>query len=181
MFELSCLRAAQLGLGLGFLTINVAPRHLRRADFDSRLLDLLHRTGLAQARLLAEITEDALREQPERVRATLGRLHAAGVGVALDDFGAGQNSIDHLHQFPLRMLKLDRAFVTELGKGDDTQARTVVAAILGLARALVLDVVAEGIETAEELQALVELGCEFGQGYLLGRPAPASHWLEAAG
>lgn len=180
MFELSCARAAELGQGRGFLTINVAPRHLRRADFDARLLELLHRTGLAQARLLAEITERAMLDQPERVRATLGRLHDAGVGVALDNFGVGQNSLDHLHRLPLRMLKLDRAFVAELGKGE-AHARTVVEAILGLARALGLEVVAEGIETPEELQALIELGCEYGQGYLLGRPAPAEHWVESPG
>jgi EAL domain-containing protein (putative c-di-GMP-specific phosphodiesterase class I) len=72
------------------------------------------------------------------------------------------------------MLKIDRAFVAELGRGDARQPRThVVAAILALARALGLQVVAEGIETAEELQALRELGCDYGQGYLLGRPAPA--------
>ena len=75
------------------------------------------------------------------------------------------------------MLKLDRAFVADLGRGEaGAHARTVVAAILALARALGLQVVAEGIETPEELQALRELGCEYGQGYLLGRPAPADFW-----
>ena len=181
MFEQSFALAAQLGGGRAYLTINVAPRHLQRADFDARLLDLLHRTGLSNARLLAEVTEQALVDQPERVRATLGRLRDAGVGVALDDFGSGRSSLDHLHRFPLRMLKLDRAFVSELCKEDSAQARTVVAAMLALARALGLDVVAEGIETPEELQALIELGCEYGQGYLLGYPAPVEHWLELEG
>jgi diguanylate cyclase (GGDEF)-like protein len=182
MFELSCALVPRLGHGRGFLTINVAARHLKRADFDVQLLDLLQRTGLAHARLLAEFTEAALSDQPERVRATLGRLHSAGIGTALDDFGRGPSSLENLHRFPLRMLKLDRSFVSELGRGQaGDHAHTVVAAILALARALGLQVVAEGIETNEELQALKDLGCEYGQGYLLGRPAPASHWrIEAA-
>jgi EAL domain-containing protein (putative c-di-GMP-specific phosphodiesterase class I) len=181
MFELSCALVPRLGHGRGFLTINVAARHLKRADFDAQLLDLLHRTGLAHARLLAEFTESALTDQPERVRATLDRLHSAGIGTALDDFGRGPSSLDSLHRFPLRMLKLDRAFVSELGRGDTKdRSHTVVAAILALAHALGLKVVAEGIETEEELQALKDLGCEYGQGYLLGRPAPAEFWSDPA-
>src|SRR6185436_18497374 len=85
MFELSCALVPHLGQGRGFLTINVAARHLKRADFDAQLLELLRRTGLANARLLAEFTEEALADQPERVRATLDRLSDAGVGSALDD------------------------------------------------------------------------------------------------
>jgi len=178
MFELSCALVSRLGHGRGFLTVNVAGRHLQRTDFDSRLLELLQRTGLASARLLTEVTEAALREHPERVRATLDRLRSAGVGTALDNFGSGASSLGNLHRFPLRMLKIDRAFVTELGGGETApHARTVVAAILALARALGLQVVAEGIENAGELQALRELGCDYGQGFLLGRPAPAGHWL----
>ena len=177
MFEMSCALVPRLGHGRGFLTINVAARHLRRADFDARLVDLLQRTGLANARLLAEFTEAALADQPERVRATLDRLSSAGIGTALDDFGRGPSSLDSLHRFPLRMLKLDRAFVAELGRGQaSAHARTVVAAILALAKALELQVVAEGIELPEELQVLRELGCEYGQGFMLGRPAPAAFW-----
>jgi diguanylate cyclase (GGDEF)-like protein len=183
MFELSCALVPHLGHGRGYLTINVAARHLKRADFDSQLLDLLHRTGLANARLLAEFTESALSDQPERVRATLDRLSSAGIGTALDDFGSGPSSLENLHRFPLRMLKLDRAFVSALGREGEARqhARTVVAAILALARALGLQVVAEGIETEAELSALRELGCEFGQGFLLGRPAPAAHWRPDGG
>jgi diguanylate cyclase (GGDEF)-like protein len=177
MFELSCALVPRLGHGRGFLTINVAARHLRRSDFDARLQDLLRRTGLANARLMAEITEAALLDQPERVRATLERLHGAGIGAALDDFGTGRCSLDNLHRFPLRMLKIDRAFVAELGRGESgAHARIVVGAMLALAQALGMEVVAEGIETPEELQVLRELGCGYGQGYLLGRPAPAAHW-----
>ncbi len=177
MFELSCTLASSLG-GRCFLTINVSPMHLRRADFDTRLLELLRRTGLSAARLLTEVTEGSLLDNPERVCATLDRLKTAGVGAALDDFGTGYSSLNYLHKFPLRMLKIDRSFVAELGNGGDgSTSTTVVAAILALARALGMQVVAEGIETSEELQALLALGCEFGQGYFLGRPAPIEQWL----
>ena len=177
MFELSCTLAAKLGHGRTFLTINVSPLHLRRADFDTRLLELLTRTGLATARLLTEVTEGSLLDDPERVCATLDRLRTAGVNAALDDFGTGYSSLSYLHTFPLRMLKIDRAFVSELGKDGSETSSAVVAAMLTLARALGMQVIAEGIETPEQHAALVQMGCEFGQGYLLGRPAPIGHWL----
>jgi diguanylate cyclase (GGDEF)-like protein len=179
MFELSCGLARKLGHGRAFLTINVSPLHLKRKDFDARLLSMLERTGLSNARLLTEVTEGSLLEDTERVAATLGRLKVAGVGAALDDFGTGYSSLNYLHRFPLRMLKIDRAFVSELGKDAAGSSRTVVTAMLALARALGLEVVAEGIETQEQLDDLLSMGCEFGQGYLLGRPAPIGHWLGA--
>ena len=179
MFELSCGLAAKLGHRRTFLTINVSPLHFRRADFDTRLLALLQRTGLPAARLLTEVTEGSLFDNPERVCATLERLRTAGVGAALDDFGTGYSSLSYLHKFPLRMLKIDRAFVAELGQGAQNTSFTVVAAVVALARALGMEVVAEGIETQEQHSALVSMGCEFGQGYLLGRPAPIQHWLAA--
>jgi diguanylate cyclase (GGDEF)-like protein len=177
MFELSCGLAAKLGHSRSFLTINVSPLHFKRTDFDTRLLDLLRRTGLSTARLLTEVTEGSLLDNPERVCATLDRLRTAGVGAALDDFGTGYSSLNYLHKFPLRMLKIDRAFVSELGKNEQSTSNTVVAAMLSLARALGMQVVAEGIETKAEHDALIAMGCEFGQGYLLGRPAPIEHWM----
>jgi len=120
-----------------------------------------------------------LLDDPERVRATLERLRAAGVGAALDDFGTGYSSLSYLHSLPLRILKIDRAFVDELDKSGNTNSTTVVAAILALARALDIQVIAEGIETEAQREALMAMGCELGQGYLLGRPAPIEHWVAA--
>ena len=177
MFELSCALASRLRQTDAYLTINVAPLHFRHADFDTRLLDVLARTGLDATRLLTEITEGSLLDDPARARATLGRLQAAGIGAALDDFGTGYSSLSYLHSFPLRMLKIDRSFVVELGSAGKDNSRSIMTAILALARALGMDVVAEGIETEEQRAALIELGCEYGQGYLLGRPAPIAHWL----
>jgi EAL domain-containing protein (putative c-di-GMP-specific phosphodiesterase class I) len=99
-------------------------------------------------------------------------LRSFGVGAALDDFGTGYSSLSYLHSLPLRMLKIDRAFVHELNKGSNTSSTRVVAAILALARALDIQVIAEGIETEVERDALLAMGCEMGQGYLLGHPEP---------
>jgi EAL domain-containing protein (putative c-di-GMP-specific phosphodiesterase class I) len=139
-----------------------------------RLIELIRRTGLVPQRLIAEVTEGALLDHPERVRAILERLRAAGVGAALDDFGTGYSSLSYLHTLPLRMLKIDRAFVQELDKGSNTNTTKVVAAILALAHALDIQVIAEGIETPAERSALLAMGCEMGQGYLLGRPKAVS-------
>ena len=177
MYELSCGLALQL-VGSGMhLTINVSPRHFLRADFGTRLLNMLGRTGLPPQRLLLELTEGSLIEHPEQVRATLEQLRDAGIGAVLDDFGTGYSSLSYLHTFPLQMLKIDRAFVAELGKDEKSSGASVVAAVLALAQALDMTVVAEGIETQEQRNVLLALGCDLGQGYLLGRPSPIGHWL----
>jgi diguanylate cyclase (GGDEF)-like protein len=178
MFELSCGLLAGHGSDEIFMTFNVSALHLRHADFDTRLIQLLQKTGLPPPRLVAEVTEGALLDNPERVRGTLDRLRSIGVGAALDDFGTGYSSLSYLHSLPLRMLKIDRAFVLELDKEGNTNSTTVVAAILALARALNIQVIAEGIETQAQRDALLAMGCEMGQGYLLGRPAPIRQWLE---
>jgi EAL domain-containing protein (putative c-di-GMP-specific phosphodiesterase class I) len=179
MFELSCSLLAQFGSVDTFMTFNVSALHLRREDFDTTLVSMLARTGLAASRLIAEVTEGALLDNPERVRATLDRLRTVGIGAALDDFGTGYSSLSYLHSLPLRMLKIDRAFVQELDKTGNINSTTVVAAILALARALNIQVIAEGIETRAQRDALLAMGCEMGQGFLLGHPAPLRQWLKS--
>ncbi|WP_426701890.1 EAL domain-containing protein [Rhodanobacter sp. Col0626] len=179
MFELSCELLLQHDRADTFMTINVSALHLRHADFDGRLIQLLERTGLPPERLVVEVTEGALLDNPERVRATLDRLRTMGIGAALDDFGTGYSSLSYLHSLPLRILKIDRAFVQELDRGANTSSTTVVAAILALASALNIQVIAEGIETEIQLGALTAMGCEMGQGYLLGHPSPSHHWQQS--
>ncbi|WP_329742309.1 EAL domain-containing protein [Dyella sp. A6] len=165
-----------------FLSINVSPRHLRNADFDRRLLGLLERAGFpGAAHLVVEVTEGALLESAGKVQATLGRLHDAGIDAALDDFGTGYSSLSYLHTLPLRKLKIDQSFVQALGEQVPDNSSMVVAAILALGRALNVVVIAEGIETETQRRMLLEMGCEYGQGYLLGRPAPAEAWSVKAG
>ena len=181
LFGQVCRRMAQPDAGTGFVTVNVSPQHLRHADFDRRLLQLLERSGLPPARLLIELTEGALLDDPVLVRATLERLRAAGVQAALDDFGTGYSSLSYLHSLPLGKLKIDQVFVRELDPAAAAGANTVVAAILALARALGIGVIAEGIETAAQRDALLAMGCEFGQGFLLGQPDPSPGRAAAAG
>jgi len=181
MFELSCLHLLHHGAPGTFMTLNVSALHLRHDTFDERLVALLERTALPPERLIIEVTEGALLDNPERVRATLERLRTVGVGAALDDFGTGYSSLSYLHSLPLHILKIDRAFVHELDKGANTNSTTVVAAILALSRALGIQVIAEGIETDVQYGALQAMGCDMGQGFLLGRPSPIRHWETAAG
>jgi diguanylate cyclase (GGDEF)-like protein len=178
MFESSCRLFSRMRERDTFLTLNISALHLRHAYFDQRLLRVLEHTGLAPSRLIVEVTEGSLLDDPQQVRATLDRLRSVGVGAALDDFGTGYSSLSYLHSLPLRMLKIDRSFVHALDEGMHTTT-TVVAAILALARALNIEVVAEGIETPAQRAALLQMGCEFGQGYLLGRPAPVAQWTLA--
>jgi len=172
MFELSCERLQRHGPTNTFMTINVSALHLRHDDFDVRLLQVLERIGLPPSRLVVEVTEGALLDNPESVRAMLERLREVGIGAALDDFGTGYSSLSYLHSLPLRILKIDRAFVHELDKGANSSSTTVVAAVLALARALDISVVAEGIETEIQYAALQAMGCDMGQGYWIGRPSP---------
>jgi len=177
IFERGC-HLLQQGGDETFMTLNVSALHLHRADFDTRLVHMLESTGLPPSRLVVEVTEGSLLDNPERVRATLERLRKLGIRAALDDFGTGYSSLSYLHSLPLRMLKIDRAFVQALDNDAGPSSTTVVAAILALARALDIQVIAEGIETETQREVLLAMGCEMGQGYLLGRPAPMRHWLD---
>ncbi len=177
LYERVCRRMAQADTGATFVTINVSPQHLRRADFERRLLQLVERSGLAPGRLVIEITEGALLDDPLRVRDTLERLRDVGVQAALDDFGTGYSSLSYLHSLPLRMLKIDRAFVVELDRPGALGANSVVVAILALARALGIEVIAEGIETQAQRDALHTMGCDYAQGFLLACPVSMSSAL----
>lgn len=172
LYERVCQRMACADTGVAFVTINVSPQHLRSSDFERRLLHLVERSGLAPERLVIEITEGALLDDPLRVRDALERLRAVGVQAALDDFGTGYSSLSYLHSLPLRMLKIDRAFVSELDRPGARSANSVVMAILALARALGIEVIAEGIETEAQRDTLRSMGCNYAQGFLLARPAP---------
>jgi EAL domain-containing protein (putative c-di-GMP-specific phosphodiesterase class I) len=120
-----------------------------------------------------EITESLLMDNPEAVAARLGALRDLGVQLGVDDFGTGYSSLSYLHRFPVHTLKIDRSFVSRIGTvaGSSEIVRTVVA----LAHNLRLDTVAEGIEHREQLDALREMGCEYGQGYFFSKPLDHDH------
>ncbi|MBU6248055.1 MAG: EAL domain-containing protein [Xanthomonadaceae bacterium] len=179
LFERACEALKTLPGDDDFLTLNVSAQHLRHEDFDRRLLAMVERVGVSPSRVIVEVTEGALLDDPDRVRAILERLRGAGIGAALDDFGTGYSSLSYLHSLPLRLLKIDRSFVQALDAGS-ANSSTVVEAILALARALDIHVIAEGIETPRQRVLLRDMACELGQGFLLGRPAPVGHWSMAA-
>jgi EAL domain-containing protein (putative c-di-GMP-specific phosphodiesterase class I) len=111
------------------------------------------------------------------VAKVLQRLRDACIEAALDDFGTGYSSLGYVHRFPLKMIKIDKSFVMPLGQEEAPRSLAVIGAILALARSLGLEVVAEGIETEQQLCVLRDMGCMYGQGYFFGRPHPAEHWL----
>jgi diguanylate cyclase (GGDEF)-like protein len=178
IFRRSCLALAALP-GSAFITLNVSPRHFANEDFADRLVALIEASGIKPNRVHIELTEGTLLRNPERVRQALERLHTFGVLTALDDFGTGYSSLSYLHQFPLQMLKIDRAFVTPLEQGGGGSGEAIVSAILAMARSLDLEVVAEGIETQSQRERLLELGCKRGQGYLFARPRAVSELAAA--
>ncbi|MBD8524297.1 sensor domain-containing phosphodiesterase [Pseudomarimonas arenosa] len=171
VWESACRQVQRLPDAL-YVTINVSARYFRKDDFDQRLLSMIRGTGIAPSRIRIEITEGALMHNPESVITMLARLRAESVQAAVDDFGTGYSSLSYVHRFPLRSLKIDRSFVSELGQQGDAGSRAVIRSILTLAHSLGLEAVAEGVETELQAEALIAMGCGLGQGYLFAKPAP---------
>ncbi|HEX8417573.1 MAG TPA: EAL domain-containing protein [Methylobacterium sp.] len=161
--------------GPPFLSVNVSGHDLALVGFPATIADMLARTGIAPERLKIEITESILMRDPGRAAEALELCRKSGMGIAIDDFGTGYSSLSYLTTLPITTLKVDRAFVQAmLG---EPRSRKVVQTILRLADELGIPVVAEGIEEPAEAEALVAMGCAFGQGYLFGRPVPLAETL----
>ncbi|WP_240125573.1 GGDEF and EAL domain-containing protein [Thermomonas alba] len=179
MYRLSCIAGAPLVAHGGFISINISARHFQYEDFDQRLLELLRETGFPPQRLQIEVTERTLLSDPNAAARILQRLRDAGIGTALDDFGTGYSSLSHAHRFPLEKIKIDRSFIRDLDQADAQRSIAIIRAVLSLAQSLDLNVVAEGVETEAQRQALLALGCQHAQGFLFGRPQPAAACLAA--
>lgn len=152
-----------------YVSVNVSPRHFRDRDLPSRLIDMIERHGVSSDRLRLEVTEGSLLDNPAEARSMLEELRRNGLVALLDDFGTGYSSLSYLHQFPMHALKIDRSFVSGLtDPAGNSQA--VVEAVLSLAQSLGVEVIAEGIETAEQRDALLTLGCTQGQGFYFSKP-----------
>jgi EAL domain-containing protein (putative c-di-GMP-specific phosphodiesterase class I) len=159
------------------VTVNVSPLQLRGAALLTSVRALV-KEGLRPASLVLEVTESALMEDTVTTGSVLGELRDAGFGIAIDDFGTGYSSLAYLKQLPATIIKVDQTFTSQL---PDPHDLSVVMAILAIADTYGLDVVAEGIETAEQADVLKALGCQQGQGYHFARAVPAaelSHMLE---
>jgi diguanylate cyclase (GGDEF)-like protein/PAS domain S-box-containing protein len=156
------------------VSVNISPKQFRHGDLPSLVHSILIETGLRPARLELEITEGILIDDFSRALSVLNRLKALGVVIALDDFGTGYSSLSYLHSFPFDLIKIDRAFVSDLMTNRHSMA--IVRAVIGLGRSLGVPVLAEGVETEQQREFLFEVGCSAIQGYLSGKPLPAKSY-----
>jgi len=159
-----------IGLTRVAVAVNVSAGDLRRPDLTDMIANTLVNHGVSPQYLELEVTESMVMQDVDMVIGTLRRLRSLGIGISIDDFGTGYSSLAYLKRFPVKRLKIDRSFVRDLGSHGE--GRVIPKVIVDLAHALSVKVVAEGVETAEQLQALAELGCDEAQGYFLGRPMP---------
>lgn len=162
-------RAAPMDQNM-FMTVNLSGRQLTDPALLRVVPDAARAAGIAPQRVKLEITESLLLRDFETICRVLQSLRDGGFHVALDDFGTGYSSLSYLHRFPVDTLKIDRAFVARLP--EDAASRKIVGAVGHLARALGMDAVAEGVETAAQAAALRDLGFEYGQGYYFSPPVP---------
>lgn len=157
--------------GTIFTAVNFSSRQFKLHHLASDVLSMLARVALQHCYFEMEITESVLMDNTSNSMDTLQQLSSQGVSISIDDFGTGYSSLSYLTSFPVSKIKIDRSFVSKLP--DDKNALAVVTAIIGIAHSLNLTVVAEGIETQEQLDCLDKLGCQYGQGYFFSRPVPA--------
>lgn len=167
---------ATLWPGTFVLAINLSPTQFRDPDLFEFITETVRTTGFPLNRIHIEITESALLEEDETVRATIASLRSAGLGIALDDFGTGFASLTRLHAFPFDKLKIDMSFVRSMQH--DSGSRKIVASVIGLGQSLGMTVVAEGVETEKQATMLRRLGCDVGQGWLFGKPLNGAQTAE---
>ncbi len=158
------------------MSVNLSARQFREKDLASQVGLALMQAGLEPEALKVEITETALVEDADQALITLDALRALGVQVQIDDFGTGYSSLSYLQRFPVDTLKIDRSFIGRISAGDDSLE--IVRSIVNLAHGLGLTVIAEGVETQEQLNFIKALACELGQGYLISKPLEAERAFE---
>ncbi|WP_160746928.1 sensor domain-containing protein [Croceibacterium soli] len=157
---------------VGFVAVNASPAEFMRDDFADRLLLKIDEFGVPPGMVEVEVTEHVFYERgPDYVGRALQQLNAAGLRIALDDFGTGYSSLSHIRDYPVDVLKIDRSFVARMTH--DAEARAIVSAVVKLAESLKIDVVAEGVETEDQREALLQENCRFAQGYYFGRAMEA--------
>jgi EAL domain-containing protein (putative c-di-GMP-specific phosphodiesterase class I) len=152
------------------VSINVSARQFRLPDLSLSFAAALREYQIDPQWLRLEITESAIVDEPDIAAARIAELRALGISIAIDDFGVGYSSLSRLRQYPIDTLKIDHSFVRDIAT--DHVAREVAGAVIMLAHKLGMTVVAEGVETEAQYDTLVALGCDCGQGFLLGRPLP---------
>lgn len=151
------------------VSVNLSVKQLQDSNFLQQIDQILESTGLSGHSLTLEITESMLIDNVEEVITLLAQLRERSILIDIDDFGTGYSSLNYLRRFPIHALKVDKSFTQSIALNTD-----IVQAIVSLSRALKIDVIVEGIETVDQMEILKEIGCEYGQGYYLGRPLPPS-------
>jgi len=152
------------------VAVNISPRQFRDPNLTTTIRRCVRESGIEASQIELEITETMLIDDAEAASVTIERLHDLGLRIAIDDFGTGYSSLNYLKRFPIDTIKVDRSFVMDIP--DSADDMEITAAIIAMAHGLKLEVVAEGIETAEQLGFLTDHGCEYGQGYYFSRPVP---------
>ena len=173
VLEEACAMARRLNMGARQplkIGVNVSVVQLMQSGFADRALDIIDQSGAAPSMLELEITESVMMDAHNVGVSQLRDLAAAGLDIALDDFGAGYSSLNYLRRLPIRVLKLDKSFIDRLP--EDIDDSRLIHSIVQIARDMGLEVVAEGVESAAQRRALSEFGCHWLQGYLIGRPMP---------
>lgn len=156
------------GVNFGKIAVNASALQLQRSDFVSQLVEITQQTGFPTSQLEIEITESFLLRNQQHAFATLGQLRELEIDISLDDFGTGYSSLSYLKGLPINKLKIDRSFINDVPSQADSNA--IVQAIIAMAKALDLVVVAEGVEDHQQVEFLMEHGCQFGQGYVFSKP-----------
>jgi diguanylate cyclase (GGDEF)-like protein/PAS domain S-box-containing protein len=175
VLETACREAASWR-GQRLLAVNLSPAQFCQPDLPEMVAEILQQSGLAPERLELEVTEGLLIDNTERAVTMLKALKDQGIRMSLDDFGTGYSSLSYLRKFPFDKIKIDKSFVQ--GLGIDKDADAIVGVVIALARSLKLQVIAEGIETQAQFDLLRKLGCDQGQGFLIGRPVAFDHAIE---
>jgi EAL domain-containing protein (putative c-di-GMP-specific phosphodiesterase class I) len=160
-----------------YISVNISPRQFRSDRFLRVLDDALAFSGASGAKLVLEITEGTLMVDPVQAEAILTRMAERQARIAIDDFGTGYSSLAYLKRFPISVLKIDRAFIKDLPA--DSKDAAICNAVFDLAKHLDLAVVAEGVETEDQLAYVEARGCDYVQGYLTGKPMPAGAAIAA--
>jgi diguanylate cyclase (GGDEF)-like protein len=169
VLERACAEAARWDRPLK-IAVNISPAQIAQGDIVETVRQILDKTGLEADRLELEVTEGMLVRNPDRAVAALSALQALGIHIAMDDFGTGYSSLGYFRTFPFDQVKIDQSFIS--GLTESSEALAIVKAIIGLGKGLGLAIVAEGVETAEQMRLLRAKGCQKAQGYFIGRPGP---------
>lgn len=151
-----------------YMSVNISSRQLLTDGEVDDLCNIVKQSGVSSEQVLFEITESLMVEEPEKVAEAMRQLRKQGVRIAADDFGTGYANLSFLNRFPLDVLKIDRTFITNMAA--EARSRKIVSTIVSLAQDLGMSIIAEGIEASQEIDVLREMGCDFGQGFLLSPP-----------